>query len=346
MNKNEFYNIQKYQNTLKNPQEKKKIKKCLKYNITIVIYCNQSRYLGETIYSIINQIDSFNEIIIVYDNKDEDNLKFIKNLINDYENIRIINNNENKGILYSYSVGVLKAKGEFILSLQSGYTLTKKDILFNLYSTAKDHNLDILEFNLLINEQEIIRNNSLNLYKCSHFQSNKDWNIIKSDEKYKDLDQEKELLFNKLIKTEIYKKIIKDYKLNEKKIIIYNYYDNILMFLFNKYKLHFLHIDEFGVIKNNYNKDFFLFNDIINDKEILINDSISYINFLYDNSKNTFFDKTNVLKEFINLLSVIYNKFTKITDNSIKLIEKFINCKYINEVAKNELQFYYKSLIN
>ena len=95
------------------------------------------------------------------------------------------------GILYSYSVGVLNAKGEFILSLQSGYTLTKKDILFNLYSTAKDENLDILEFNLLINEHEIIRNNSLNLYKCSHFQSNKDWNIIKSDEKYKDLDQEK-----------------------------------------------------------------------------------------------------------------------------------------------------------
>ena len=346
MNKNEFYNIQKYQNTIKNPQEMKKIKKCLKYNITIVIYCNQSRYLGETIYSIINQIDSFNEIIIVYDNKDEDNLKYIKNLINDYESIRIINNNGNKGILYSYSIGVLNAKGEFILSLQSGYTLTKKDILFNLYRTAKDHNLDILEFNLLINEQEIIRNNSLNLYKCSHFQSNKDWNIIKSDEKYKDLDQEKELLFNKLIKTEIYKKIIKDYKLNEKNIIIYNYYDNILMFLFNKYKLHFMHIDEFGVIKNNYNKDFFLFNDIINDKEILVNDSISYINFLYDNSKNTFFDKTNVLKEFINILNVIYNKFTKITDNSIKLIEKFINCKYINEVAKNELQFYYKSLIN
>ena len=76
MNKNEFYNIQKYQNTIKNLQEKKQIKKCLKYNITTIIYCNQSRYLGETIYSIINQINSSNEIIIVYDNKDEDNLKY------------------------------------------------------------------------------------------------------------------------------------------------------------------------------------------------------------------------------------------------------------------------------
>ena len=152
-------------------------------------------------------------------------IRFIKHLINDYENIRIIDNNENKGILYSYSVGVLNAKGKFILSLQAGYTLAKKDILFNLYSIAKDYNLDILEFNLLINEHEIIRNNSLNLYKCSHFQSNKDWNIIKSDGNYKDLDQEKELLFNKLIRTDIYKKVIKDYNLNEKNIIINVFFD-------------------------------------------------------------------------------------------------------------------------
>ena len=77
--------------------------------------------------------------------------------------------------------GVLNANGEFILSLQSGYTLAKKDILFKLYNTAKDQNLDILEFNLLVNEHEIIRNNSLNLHKCSHFQSNKEWDIVKCD---------------------------------------------------------------------------------------------------------------------------------------------------------------------
>ena len=78
-------------------------------------------------------------------------IRFIKHLINDYENIRIIDNNENKGTLYSYSVGVLNAKGKFILSLQAGYTLAKKDILFNLYSVAKNNNLYILYFNLLIN---------------------------------------------------------------------------------------------------------------------------------------------------------------------------------------------------
>ena len=57
-------------------------------------------------------------------------------------------------------------------------------------------------------------------------------------------------------------------------------------------------------------------------------------------------DKTKVLKELINILNIIYNKYTKLTDNSIKLIGKFINCKFIKEEDKNELQFFYTSLIN
>ena len=173
---------------------------------------------------------------------------------------------------------------------------------------------------------------------------NKDLNVIKSDTKNKDLDQEKELLFNKLIKADIYKIIIKYYGLNKNIITIYNYYENILMFLFNKYKLNFGHIDEFGLIKKNNKREIFLLNNIKN--KTIFNDSISYINFLFDNSNNTFLDKTKVLKELINILNIIYNKYTKLTDNSIKLIEKFINCKFIKEEDKNELQFFYTSLIN
>ena len=348
MDKNEFKNIQKFQNIIKNHKENNKIKKYLKYNITIIIYCYEYKYLSETLHSILYQIDIYNEIIIIYDNNDENNLKYIKDLVKDNENIRIINNNESKGILYSYSIGIINSKGEYILSLEPGYTLAKKDILFNLYKAALDNKLDILEFNLLINNYENIQNNSLKLYKCSHhFQSNKDFNIIKNDKKYKDLDQDKELLFNKLIRADIYKIIIKNHGLNKNIITIYNYYDNILIFLFNKYKLNFKHMDEFGIIKNNnnfFNREIILLNNIKN--KMIYNDSISYINFLFDNSNNTFLDKAKVLKELINILNIICNKFTKLTDDSIKLIDKFINCKFINEEDKNELQFFYNSLIN
>ena len=350
MKKKEFNNINNFQKSLKAIKNKinkykanLKRKKC---NISIIIYCSEIKFLRETIYSILKQIKINKEIIIVYDNNDMDNLQYIKKLVNEFEDIKLINNNKYKGLLYSYSIGILNSKGEYILSLQPGYTLTNKNILYNIYMLAKTYNLDILEFNLLINNHEEIKNNSLRLYKCLHFESSKDFNIIKANKKYKDIDQEKEILFNKLIKTKIYRKIINNYKLNQYNITIFNYYEDILIFLLNKYKLKFRHTDEYGIIQNKNNIKFLKLTNISNNKNQIINDSIFYINFIFDNSKNTFLDKKYALQEFINLLSVIYNKFILITNNSIKLLEKFINCNFINKEDKIELIFLYNSLIN
>jgi len=140
--------------------------------------------------------------------------------------------------------------------------------------------------------------------------------------------------------------IIFKYKLYSLNITIFNYYENIFIFLFDKYKLKFKHIEQFGIIQNKNNIEIIKNEKISNNKNQLINDSIFYINFIFDHSNNTYLDKKFVLFEFINILSIIYNKFNKITNNSIKLIEKFINCKYINNDDKKELIFFYNSLVN
>ena len=348
MNEKEFNNIINFENLLVKRNNLNKFKNNLlvrNYKITNIIYCFNHKFLSKTIYSILNQININTEIIIVYDNIDSNNLNYIKKLTDEYINIKIINNKESKGILYSYSIGILNAKGEYILTLQPGYTLAKENSLFSLYSLANNYNLDILEFNLLINNNNSIQNSSLSLYKCLHFISNKDLNVIKTKNKNKDIDQEKELLFNKLIKANIYKKIIYKYKLYILNITIFNYYENILLFLLNKNKLKFKHIDEFGIIKNKNIIETLEKLKISNNNNQLIKDAIFYINYLFDNSKNTFLDKKFVLQEFINILSLIYNKFRKNINNS-KLIEKFINCKFINIEDKIELKFLYNSLIN
>ena len=123
-----------------------------------------------TINSILKQINLNIEIIIIYDNYNKIDLNYINNLIDKYGNIKIINNKENKGIIFSYSIGVLNSNGEYILLLESGYTLSKETILMLLYNFANNNDLDLLEFNLLLNKHEKIRNNSLSLYKCSHFE--------------------------------------------------------------------------------------------------------------------------------------------------------------------------------
>ena len=67
---------------------------------------------------------------------------------------------------------------------------------------------------------------------------------------------------------------------------------------------------------------------------------------MYNKTENTFEGKKIALNELFNKLSIIYNKFNKITNYSIKLIEKFNNSKLINISDKIDLNFYYKSLIN
>ena len=85
-------------------------------------------------------------------------------------------------------------------------------------------NIDILEFNLLVSSNELSYNNIFNIYKCSHFKSNINLTSMKYNKNYKDLEQDKELLFNKFIKTKLFKNIIKYYIFKKFKGIMNNNY--------------------------------------------------------------------------------------------------------------------------
>lgn len=261
-------------------------------------------------------------------------------------NIRIINNQNQKGIIYSNSIGIIASKGKYILLLQSGYTLADKDILMNLYNCAINNNIEILEFNLLINKDDNINENSFNLYKCQHMNSSFNTSDIKYNKHYKEFDQEKELLINKLILSSFYKDIINQYKLVKCKEIIYNFYDDILIYLFNKRKYIFKHIDLFGIIKNINQVNSLELNQLINNDEHKLFDSIFYINFLFEHSPNTYKDKKIVYDKFVNILGLVYNKLVYKSNLSIKLLRKIMDCEYINQTEKLELNFFYNSLNN
>ena len=357
----EFYSISNFQNSIiyitniikshiyKKINEKKLYKaknlntKDLNPKISIIIYCKEIKFLEESLISIIEQNDFFSfEIIIVYDNEN----KLVLNDNFNYSNIHILNNQNQRGIIYSFIAGALASKGEYILNFQSGYTFAKNNTLNTLYSFSKLNKIDVLEFDLLINKDDTINESSFKLFKCYHFDSDLNTSIIKYNKKYKEFDLEKELLINKLIRTEIYQDIIKKYKLINFKKIIYNHYDDILIYLLNQNKYTFTHINIFGVVNNIKHTSSLKLNKIANKNEQKINDSLFYINFLFTHSKNEYEDKKYVYDEYINLLSIIYNKFAPKSDISIKLFKKFIECKYIKEIDKLELSFFKNSLNN
>ena len=322
------------------------IKKVSNPQVSIIIFCIEYKHLEKTIYSIQKQSFISYEIILIYDNNEKNDIDLIQKFAKENPNINLIINKDQKGIVYTISLGVLSAKGRYILILEPSNTLAQQNTLDKLYKIISDGNIDILEFNLLINNQETINNYNLILYKCRHFKSEINLDIIKYNERYINLDQQKDLLINKLIKADLFKNRIKEYNLNETKRKVYNYYDNIFLYSLQRGTNNFNRTNIFGVIKNIKNSNSLKLNNIIEDKKQKIKDSIFYINFIFENSYNSFEEKKFVLNEFYNVMNIIFNKFNINNTESFILYEKFMKCHYITESDKNYLRFYYNSLIN
>ena len=317
-----------------------------KPELSIVIICTEFNYLPKTINSIEDQNFNNIEIILVYDNNDNSNLELIQNYINGFNNIKIINNNDTKGLIFSISKGVLSSKGKYILIYESGFTLAKSNTLSELHYEILKSNIDILEFNLLINTRENMTNTSLSRSLCQHLKTDINLIEIKYNKDYIGIDQYKEVLCNHLIRTDLFKNILREYNLIKISRKIINYYDNIFLFLLYNDMTSFKHIDISGTVLNINNIKSLDLYRIKNSKNQIIKDSIFYINFLFDNTIDTFEAKEIVINEFINIMNIIYNKFNKLTTESNRLFEKFINSNKISEINKNLLYLYFKSLIN
>jgi len=315
------------------------------YHISIIIYCTELKFLSKTIKSLLEQIYIKIEIIIIYDNFELEDSFHIKNYIKKYNFIKLITNKKIKGIIYSISLGVLKSIGKYILYLQPGYILFKENSLYEIYLNIIKNKSDILEFNLYKNISPT-NSQKLILYKCQHIKSDINLNSIKFNKFYKGIDQEKELLFNKLINADLFKNVINENKFIQYNNSIYNYYDNILIFSLTNKNIKFEYVDIPGIIQNN--KDIKELNLIkfMNNKEQRIKDGIFYIDYLFKNTNDSYKGKKYALDEYLNILSLIYNKFNNISLDSKELFNKFNNSNLINNLDKNNLNFYYNSLIN
>ena len=338
-----YYSIYLYQNFINAPINIKNEESTFNILFSIIIYCNKNDFLEKTLYSIINQNMKNYEIIIIYDSDNKFELTQITNLISNCKKVKIINNKK-IGLLNSYFSGILESKGQYILTIKSGYTLATENVLNELFNYI-EKNVEILEFNLLINKGESIKNNSLELYKCSHFQSKINTDLIKYNKKYKNIDIEKELLINKFVRSDIYRDIINEFNQKFYGKILYNFYDDIISYIIKKKGYTIKHIKIFGIIEYTTRiKDIYL--NIINknNKMQAIKDTLFFINFLYDYSNNTKEDKQFAINELYNNLNIIFSKYNKNSNETTKIINNFLNSNYISQNDKINLKLYYNSL--
>ena len=121
-----------------NPQNIEKIENP-KVSIIVSIY-NRENYVKSTIRSIQNQNLKEIEIIYIDDYSTDNSVRYIKKEQKKDPRIVLYKNKQNMGALYSKSIGVLLAKGEYVYSLDSDDMFCSEDYLNSLYTQAKKGN--------------------------------------------------------------------------------------------------------------------------------------------------------------------------------------------------------------
>ena len=115
-----------------------------KVSVVISLY-NREKYIKYAIRSTQNQNLTDIEIIVVDDFSTDNSKNIVKNYMKKDPRIVLLENKENRGALYSKSIGVLHAKGEYINSLDSDDLFCNRYYLFIAYNEAKKNNYDFIK---------------------------------------------------------------------------------------------------------------------------------------------------------------------------------------------------------
>lgn len=115
-------------------------------SIVIPVY-NAQLKIKKAIRSIQNQNISNLEIILINDCSSDKTVDVIKDFIKYDERIILLENKENKGILYSRCIGTLKATGKFIFPLDNDDLFFDEGIINCIVNEAIEGKFDIVEFN-------------------------------------------------------------------------------------------------------------------------------------------------------------------------------------------------------
>jgi glycosyltransferase involved in cell wall biosynthesis len=235
------------------------------------------------------------EIILINDFSNDNTLKIIKNFKRYEQRIMLINNKKNMGTLYSRSIGVLKAKGDYIFSLDNDDMYFDYDVLGYIYKRITQESLDIIGF-LTINLWNYtasinkMKNIFTYLYPDEFYLEQPElrtW-MIKFKGKYL---VHNNMIWDKCIKSLIYKKALN--------IMGYNRYSNylswaedtsILFIIFNLAKS-FKYIYKYGILHFKGN----ITSSLTQSIDTKIFGEIFFLDILYTFSKNNTEDKNLIV---------------------------------------------------
>ena len=110
-------------------------------NVSIIIpYYKKKKFILKTLNSIYQQSFTNYETLIIYDDENLEDLKFLKTITKNKKNTKIIKNKKNIGAGLSRNVGIANAKGEYIAFIDADDIWEKNKLKFQI---------DLMKYNKL-----------------------------------------------------------------------------------------------------------------------------------------------------------------------------------------------------
>ena len=347
--KKEFLNIENILLFCNNNTFKviKKYKKIYEPKISLIspIY-NREKYLLRLLKSI--QFQSFVniEIILIDDYSIDNSIKKIEEFKKEDERILLIKNKKNKGTFNNRNLGTLFSKGKYVI-LPDPDDIISKNTIKICYKLAEKYDYELIRFSLYIKYEGFDFNHVFLRYKDkSVFQPELSVHIFYGNNELQNTDA---FIINKFIKRELYIKALNNLNKFYFKIYMTFMEDTLFNYILYRIAKSFYFIKRIGYYYIRNTQSITKNLDKIYDLRLKF---IFYIwNFIFENSKNTKFEK-----DMFNLFFIKLNKKFNIGNQLksapvnhdlnfyLKILKIFINCKFISEYNK-QLLFYFNSII-
>ena len=129
-------------------------------SVIIPVY-NHDKFIGRSLRSILDQsLDKSRYEVIVINDSSTDNSKEI---ISKYSNkITLIENPKNKGLPFSLNVGIKKARGKYMVRLDSDDYVNKKylEILYEFLNWNSEFDAVSCDYLIVDNEEKVLKRES------------------------------------------------------------------------------------------------------------------------------------------------------------------------------------------
>ena len=224
---------------------------------------NSKSFISRAIKSIQNQNILNLEIILVDDYSTDDTLPFIREIQKTDPRIKIITNRKNMGTLYSRCIGVLSASGKYIFPLDNDDMFLDEDVFKTITNIAEKGNFDIVEFkgieskkgkkDILSNKRRGTQHTYIPLNTVLYQPTLGNYQIWRG-QNYDNLHVKIVYLWGKCIRTEIYKKTIKNIGIQIYSIHVVRYEDVIFNYALCNTARSYKFVGKYGIF-NIYRKD-------------------------------------------------------------------------------------------